>query len=189
MRRPIVIIVGFIVLVFAIIVILFGLKGPEMPIQEVHKVLSLSKFQQQATTPPIPAIPSASAPANTMQPAATPQQPIPAIPQPSAAPANVNGNNVGQPAVNVTPQGTQTTAPVPAIPQPVAASQGTQAIAPSAGTVTNNVGTAVQPQPQSTVPLIIPQQGNAAGQPAAANPQQAIPAMPQAVTAPGNSAQ
>lgn len=172
MRRPIVIIIGFIVLVFAIVVMLFGLKGPEMPIQEVHKVLSLSKFQQQATTPPIPTIPSASAPGNTMQPAVNAQQPIPAMPQPSAAPANTT-NTVGQPVGNTMPQG----ASAPVMPQ--------------AATVPNNVGNTVQPQQQSTVPLIIPQQnpaqGNVTGQPAANPQQQAIPAMPQAATVPGNA--
>lgn len=168
MRRPIVIIIGFIVLVFAIVVMLFGLKGPEMPIQEVHKVLSLSKFQQQATMPPIPAIPSASAPGNTMQPAVNAQQPIPVMPQPSAVPVNTT-NTVGQ-SVGI-PQG------APATPQ--------------AATVPNNVGNTVQPQQQSTVPLIIPQQnpaqGNVTGQPAANPQQQAIPAMPQAATVPGNT--
>lgn len=176
MRRPIVIIIGFIVLVFAIVVMLFGLKGPEMPIQEVHKVLSLSKFQQQATTPPIPTIPSASAPGNTMQPAVNAQQPIPAMPQPSAAPANTT-NTVGQPVGNTVPQGAPAPTPAPVTPQ--------------VATVPNNVGNTVQPQQQSTVPLIIPQQnpaqGNVTGQPAANPQQQAIPAMPQAATVPGNA--
>ncbi|CAI3936253.1 unnamed protein product [Commensalibacter papalotli (ex Botero et al. 2024)] len=169
MRRPIVILLGFIVLVFVVVIVLFGLKGPEMPIQEVHKVIPMSKFQQQTPTQAIPALPTT---ANNVQ------QPIPAMPQPGATPVNATTGNVGQPTGNPVIQGVQApTAPSQPVNTP--------------SNVTGNATGKPQPNTQSTVPLIIPQSNNVLGNTTAqptANPPQPIPAMPQPGAVPGNAA-
>ncbi|CAK7192770.1 hypothetical protein COMNV_00978 [Commensalibacter sp. Nvir] len=63
MRRIIFVVVSLIVILFIVVVFIFGIKSPEMPIQEVHKVIPVST--PTSTTPTLPDVPSINVPTNT----------------------------------------------------------------------------------------------------------------------------
>ncbi len=65
MRRLFFIFFGLILILFAAGAIVFGLKTPEMPIKEVHKVISIPKAQQQSRLPAVPTVPSVSVPTSS----------------------------------------------------------------------------------------------------------------------------
>lgn len=113
MRRLMFVVVGIILLLLVIVVVVFGLKSPEMPIQEVHKIISTSKFEKQPiATPALPEVPpmGISAQGNVQQPATNPQSPKQAATPPIIIP--YQGNNI-QPTPN--PQTLQQN--MPAVPQ------------------------------------------------------------------------
>lgn len=95
MRRFLWILLGIIVLLLVAGGVVFGLKSPEMPIKEIHKVISVPKIQQPVQTPVVPAVPKAP---------------------PIIIPYNNQGNNQSPPSV-AQPSNAQTTLP-PSLPQP-----------------------------------------------------------------------
>lgn len=59
MRRLLIVFFGLIVILLVAGAVFFGLQIPEMPIKEVHKVITVPKIQQQVKLPSVPEVPSA----------------------------------------------------------------------------------------------------------------------------------
>lgn len=94
MRRLFVILFGLIVILLVAGVVFFGLQTPEMPIREVHKVISIPKAQQYTTLPSVPVVPGAPPiivpynNANAHNASAPAPMNTPTIPQPGKVPGN-----------------------------------------------------------------------------------------------------
>lgn len=104
MRRLLLILLSLVILLFIAGGIVFGLKTPEMPIKEVHKVIAPPKIQQQANAPEVPDIPKAppiiipyhnNQQGGTASTPAVQSNPQPVAPPTLPEPGKVPGNAVG----------------------------------------------------------------------------------------------
>lgn len=108
MRRLSFIIFGLFILLLMIGAVVFGLKTPEMPVREVHKVISVKKIHPDVKVPSVPAVPevppviipykgSQNASPNVPASASPADVLPPSLPQPGTVPGNAAGNAVTAP--------------------------------------------------------------------------------------------
>lgn len=150
MRRLLLVVLSLIVVLLIGAIIVVGLKTPEMPLKEVHKVLPVEKFKPQVQTPKLPVImPNAQSlqvPPMAVAPTTSGTQPVTVPGSSTNAP---NNPAVVTPTVPATPP-VAPAAPVspPIVVSPSGQVPGNAAVVPSASPIVAPVN------PPVTVPAV-----------------------------------